>query len=94
MKNSDEQILAHLDDVNRGRTVYKERAGEVYGVCRRRGGVLDIKFGITTNTSVCQADYRDKCAPVEFLWLVKYRCSQPKRIGRCFASLIFLYQPN
>ncbi|KAF8126661.1 hypothetical protein K438DRAFT_2001271 [Mycena galopus ATCC 62051] len=75
-----------LDAVLLGLPVYQEKAGEVYGVYRIRydGGdiIFDPKMGRASDTTKRQGDYRRKCAPVEFVWVAKYRCACPKAIER------------
>ncbi|KAF8173378.1 hypothetical protein K438DRAFT_1772184 [Mycena galopus ATCC 62051] len=86
-----EQHDALLDSVLLGLPVYQEKDGEVYGVYRIRydGGntIFDPKMGRAVDTTKRQGDYQRKCAPVEFIWVVKYRCACPKTIGVSQTSL-------
>ncbi|KAF8177159.1 hypothetical protein K438DRAFT_1978800 [Mycena galopus ATCC 62051] len=81
-----EQRDALLDAVLLGLPVYQEKDGEVYGVYRVRYDgddiIFDPKMGRAGDTTKRQGDYRRKCAPVEFVWVAKYRCACPKAIER------------
>ncbi|KAF7326823.1 hypothetical protein MSAN_02322900 [Mycena sanguinolenta] len=82
----DDKIAAYLCAIDRGEAVYDDQPGEVYSVCRLRAEdgetLLDIKVGIAEDTSIRQADYDESCDPVEFLWLVKWKCERPKLLER------------
>ncbi|KAJ7752233.1 hypothetical protein DFH07DRAFT_960669 [Mycena maculata] len=63
------QLAAYLRTIDR----LRDEAG---------GTLLDIKVGIAKDTSARQADYNEYCDPVEFLWLVKWKCRRPKLLER------------
>ncbi|KAJ7740750.1 hypothetical protein DFH07DRAFT_965291 [Mycena maculata] len=80
------QLAAYLRTIDRCEAVYDNQPGEAYSVCRLRdeagGTLLDIKVGIAKDISARQADYNEYCDPVEFLWLVKWKCQRPKLLER------------
>ncbi|KAJ7182176.1 hypothetical protein B0H12DRAFT_1246855 [Mycena haematopus] len=86
IRDKNNQIAAYLHTIDRGEAVYNDQPGEVYSVCRRRDEegetLLDIKVGIAKDTSVRQADYNEYCDPVEFSWLVKWKCKRLKLLER------------
>ncbi|KAJ7228135.1 hypothetical protein B0H12DRAFT_1240341 [Mycena haematopus] len=86
ISDKNDQIAAYLRAIDRDEEIYDDQPGEVYSVCRLRdedgGMLLDIKVGIAQDTSVRQADYNEYCDPVEFSWLVKWKCKRPKLLER------------
>ncbi|KAJ7738033.1 hypothetical protein DFH07DRAFT_966185 [Mycena maculata] len=86
ISDKNDQIAAYLRSMDRCEAVYDDQPGEVYSVCRlcdeAERVLLDIKVGIAKDTSVRQADYNEYCDPVEFLWVVKWKCKRPKLLER------------